>query len=74
MFFLLRCAFWLGLTFSMMDWPDGASPAPDPGALAQAAAHAATQELAKRCAADPQACLEGARKIEVLRTRMSGAN
>ena len=67
MFFLLRCAFWLGLTFSMMDWPDGPSPAPDPRALAQAAADAAAQEIATRCAAHPQACLESARKAEGLR-------
>jgi hypothetical protein len=67
MFFLLRCAFWLGLTFAMMDWPDGPSPAPDPIALAQGAAQAAAQEIAARCAASPQACLEGASKLEALR-------
>ena len=71
MFFLLRCAFWLGLTFSMMDWPGGASPAPDPAALAQAASQAAARELATRCAANPQACMEGARKIEALRKSAS---
>ena len=71
MFFLLRCAFWLGLTFAMMDWPDGASPAPDPAAFAQAATRAATQEIATRCAANPQACLDGARKIEALRKSAS---
>ncbi len=65
MFFLLRCAFWLGLTFAMMDWPDG--PAPDPAALAQAVTSAASQEIATRCAANPQACLDGARKVEALR-------
>jgi hypothetical protein len=47
MMFLLRCAFWLGLTFAFLDWPDGAPPAPDPQALAQMAA----QEIAGRCAA-----------------------
>ncbi len=73
MFFLLRCAFWLGLTFAMMDWPDGASPAPDPSALAQAAAQAAAQEIAARCAANPQACLDGARRIEVLGKQMGDA-
>ena len=71
MFFLLRCAFWLGLTFAMMDWPDGASPAPDPAALAQAATQAAARELATRCAANPQACMDGARKIEALRKSAS---
>ena len=71
MFFLLRCAFWLGLTFAMIDWPDGASPAPDPTALAQAAAAAAAQEIATRCAANPQACIEGARKVEGLRKSLT---
>ena len=63
MMFLLRCAFWLGLTFALMDWPDGAPPTPDPQALAQMAA----QEIAGRCAASPQACVDGARKIEEFR-------
>ena len=71
MFFLLRLAFWLGLTFAMMDWPDGA--APDPAALAQAAAQAAAQDIASRCAAAPQACLEGASKLESLRNAASPA-
>jgi hypothetical protein len=71
MFFLLRCAFWLGLTFSMMDWPEGPSPAPDPRALAQSAADAAAQEIATRCAADPRACLESARKVEGLRKSLT---
>ena len=51
MMFLLRCAFWLGLTFSFMDWPDGAPPAPDAQALARQAAQMAAQEIAARCAA-----------------------
>jgi hypothetical protein len=67
MMFLLRCAFWLGLTFALMDWPDGAPPTPDPQALAQMAAQMAAQEIAGRCAASPQACLDGARKIEEFR-------
>ena len=67
MFFLLRSIFWLGLTFAMIEWPDGASPLPDPAALAREAAEKTGQEVASRCAADPQACLEGARKIEALR-------
>jgi hypothetical protein len=71
MFFLLRCAFWLGLTFAMMDWPDGASPAPDPAALAQKAAAAVAEDIAARCAADPLACLEAARKVEGLRKSAS---
>ena len=71
MMFLLRCAFWLGLTFSLMDWPDGASPAPDPSALAAQAAQIATQEVATRCAASPQACLEGARRLEDFRKSAS---
>jgi len=73
MFFLLRCAFWLGLTFSMMDWPGGASPAPDPRALAQAAADAAAGEVASRCAANPKACLDGVRKVEGLRKSLTEA-
>ena len=68
MFFLLRCVFWLGLTFAMIEWPDGAPLVPDPAALAQNAAEAAGKELAARCAADPKACLDGARKIEALRS------
>ncbi len=71
MMFLLRCAFWLGLTFAFMDWPDGSPPAPDPQALAQQAAQMAAQELAARCAASPMACLDGARKIEDLRKSVS---
>jgi len=71
MMFLLRCAFWLGLTFSLMDWPDGASPAPDPSALAAQAAQIAAQEIAARCAASPQTCLEGARRIEEFRKSAS---
>jgi hypothetical protein len=71
MMFLLRCAFWLGLTFSLMDWPDGAPPAPDPSALAAQAAQIAAQEIATRCAASPQACLEGARRIEEFRKSAS---
>ena len=71
MMFLLRCAFWLGLTFALMDWPDGAPPAPDPQTLAQQAAQIAAQEIATRCAASPLACLEGARKIEDFRKSAS---
>lgn len=71
MMFLLRCAFWLGLTFALMDWPDGAPPMPDPQALAQQAAQMAAQEIATRCAASPQACLEGARKVEEFRKSAS---
>ena len=71
MMFLLRCAFWLGLTFALMDWPDGAPPRPDPQALAQQAAQMAAQEIATRCAASPQACLEGARKVEEFRKSAS---
>ena len=71
MMFLLRCAFWLGLTFAFLDWPDGASPTPDPQALAQQAAQMAAQEIASRCAASPQACLDGARKIEEFRKSAS---
>ena len=64
MFFLLRCAFWLGLTFSMMTWPGGTPALPDAGALARAA----TGELVAACTAAPQTCLDGARKLEALRT------
>ena len=71
MMFLLRCAFWLGLTFALMDWPDGAPSAPDPQALAAQAAQIAAQEIAARCAASPQACLEGARRIEEFRKSAS---
>ena len=71
MFFLLRCAFWLGLTFAMIDWPDGPFPTFDPAALAQGAADKAGQEIASRCAADPQACLETARKVEALRNTVT---
>lgn len=71
MMFLLRCAFWLGLTFAMIDWPDGPWLLPDPTALAQNAADRAGQEIASRCAADPQACLDGARKVEALRNAVT---
>lgn len=57
MFFLLRTAFWLGLTFSAMEWP-GAAPVPPTvdGIAAQA-----TLQAAKLCAGTPRACLEAAR-------------
>ncbi len=73
MFFLIRCVFWLGLTFAMMEWPDGPSPTPDPVALARDAADSAGKEVASRCVADPQACLENARKIEALRESVARA-
>ena len=71
MFFLLRCAFWLGLTFAMIDWPAGPSPLPLASLLAQNAADKAGQEIASRCAADPQACLDAARKVESLRNTVA---
>ena len=71
MMFLLRCVFWLGLTFALMDWPDGAPPTPGPQMLAQQAAQMAAQEIATRCAASPQACLDGARKVEEFRKSAS---
>jgi hypothetical protein len=71
MFFLLRCVFWLGLTFTMIDWPDGPSPFPDSIALTREASNTAGREIASRCAADPQACLEGARKVEALRNTVT---
>jgi hypothetical protein len=69
MFFLLRCAFWLGLTFWMMNWPGGAPTLPDPGSLVQSA----TGQIAHACLDAPQACLDGARKIEALRASLPNA-
>ena len=62
MFFLLRCAFWLGLTFSMMDWPGGLPVMPEVSSLTQSAAN----HLASGCASALHACLEGMQKLESL--------
>ncbi len=52
MFFLLRSAFWLGIVFSQMTWPqDGLAPA------LPAAVHAGSDVAAKACAAHPRDCL-----------------
>lgn len=60
MFFLLRCAFWLGLVFSAMQWPGDAPKLPNANeASAQVAAHVATG-VRKVCTRNPAACLEAA--------------
>lgn len=48
MFFLLRCAFWLGLVFFNMDWRGGDSLLPSPDQAARVAA--------ARCLASPDIC------------------
>jgi hypothetical protein len=52
MFFLLRSAFWLGLVFSQMTWPqDGLAPA------LPAAVRVGADVAAKACGARPRDCL-----------------
>ena len=53
--FLLRTAFWLGLTFSAMDWPAGAPAVPTAGAVAA--------QAGKICVEAPQVCLKAATAI-----------
>lgn len=48
MFFLLRCAFWLGLVFANMDWHIDATALPTTGDL--------SAEAGRQCLANPQAC------------------
>ena len=66
MFFLLRCAFWLGLVFSALPWDgdavtsDLAAGAAGAAASAQAAATAKVQSL---CLKDPVACARHAAEI-----------
>ena len=61
--FLLRLIFWLGLTYSLIDWPRDSVSLPDGAQLAASA----SEEIGTRCKADPLACLETAQKIESLR-------
>ena len=69
MFFLIRCAFWLGLVFSAMEWPADTPKLPTATqAVAQVAAlplaaQAASQVVTgarKVCVRNPHACLEAA--------------
>lgn len=55
MLFLLRSAFWLGLTFSQMSWPQD-----DLAPVLPATVHAATDVAAKACGAHPRGCLAAA--------------
>lgn len=66
MFFLVKCAFWLGIVFYLMPWPAQEGPAvlARRGAadLAERAQQAVAERAAGACAADPQACLDFARQ------------
>ncbi len=60
MFFLLRCAFWLGLAFSAMDGPsEGISAAAAGDIAAKAAARAS-----RVCLEHPRACVEAAKSAQ----------
>lgn len=76
MFFLLKCAFWLGLVFVILP-PEGDRRSAEATRIAreaaqdieQAAASAAKRGLRRAqdaCVAAPAACLEAARAIAVL--------
>jgi hypothetical protein len=69
MFFLLRSAFWLGLTFSAMEWPsDGLSPSAASELAAQAAAHAT-----RLCAENARECVEAARAARAIGAKAPAA-
>jgi hypothetical protein len=58
MFFLLRCAFWLGLVFANMDWASTDALLPTPEQLTRAAT--------SQCLDNPDACAKlvaGAQKL-----------
>ncbi|MDB5508817.1 MAG: hypothetical protein JWL93_1286 [Hyphomicrobiales bacterium] len=55
MFFLLRCAFWLGLVFSHLPW-DGEAVRNDVASGAAQASAAAVEKAQSLCLKDPVAC------------------
>lgn len=61
MFFLFRCAFWLGLVFYHLPWPGGAAPVEDARALAvqlgATSSHAFAAQAQAACGANPTQCL-----------------
>jgi hypothetical protein len=69
--FFLRCAFWLGLVFTSLPWPQDAH-VQSQKLLADAAAsliRSATGHAdisAQQCLAAPKACIEEARKVQAL--------
>ncbi len=62
MFFLLRCVFWLGLTFSAMDWPSD----PLSSAAARDIAARAAAEATRLCLENPRDCARAARSADAL--------
>ena len=61
MFFLIKCAFWLGILFSCMNWPGGERPeavAREAASAVAVHARAAVVEKASAiCAGSPVECL-----------------
>ena len=70
MFFVARCAFWLGLVYSSMEWPgDGRLPNDLKDAAKPVAARAVDSSVAtirKTCVANLATCVEGAARINRL--------
>jgi hypothetical protein len=60
MFFLLRCAFWLGLVFVNMDWTSREPLLPTPAEVAA--------QATSRCLADPALCSRVLDGVQTLST------
>jgi hypothetical protein len=58
--FLIKSAFWLGVTFSCMDWHGEPPKLPTAGETAT--------RITQVCATSPDLCLAAAARIEALRT------
>jgi hypothetical protein len=71
MWFLIRCAFWLTIVFTSIDWPQDAGPKLSMSAAIWSAAREfmgksleqARAQGEKACANAPVACLEAAARI-----------
>jgi len=60
MFFMARVIFWLGLTFSAMDWPADNST----GQAATELASKGATKVTRLCVENPRACLSAAQAID----------
>lgn len=67
MFFLFRCAFWLGIVFYHLPWPGGVQPAEQARAALAELNAAATKTIAERaqsaCLNAPRDCAAAAAKL-----------
>jgi hypothetical protein len=62
MFFLIRCAFWLGLVFSALPW-DGEDVRADLTGGAAKVSAAVVEKAQSLCLQDPAACAQHAARI-----------